>query len=176
MREPHGIIQYIEIKLHLSFIFRLELSDFQFHCNHCLQASVVKQQVDEVLPAIHFQSVLVPHKRKVRSELHQKRADILDDRLFQLIFRMFLSQPDKIQHILVFYGKHRLVAGVFGQRGIKVALSEQKVLICFQFYLVYQHILSPTVFLSRQNIELSLLRLLALSQNNDMLRPANFSN
>ena len=57
----------------------------------------------------------------------------------------------------------------FSLRGIKYALSKQEVLIRLQFYFVYQHILCPSVFLCRQDVELTLLSLLTLSQNDDML-------
>ena len=49
------LFQYIEIKLHLPFALRLELSDFQLNGYHCLQATVVKQQIYKILPAVHLQ-------------------------------------------------------------------------------------------------------------------------
>lgn len=61
-------------------------------------------------------------------------------------------------------------------RVIKYALSKQEILIRLQFYFVYQHVFRPSVFLGRQDVELPLLRLLTFGQNDDMLRPTNFSN
>ena len=41
MRQLNRLIQDIEIKLHLPFVLRLKLTDFQLHGYHCLQATVV---------------------------------------------------------------------------------------------------------------------------------------
>ena len=57
----------------------------------------------------------------------------------------------------------------FSLYGIKYALSKQEVLIRLQFYFVYQHILCLSVFLCRQDVELTLLSLLTFGQNDDML-------
>ena len=41
LKKINRLIQDIEIKLHLPFVLRLELTDFQLHGYHCLQATVV---------------------------------------------------------------------------------------------------------------------------------------
>ena len=147
VRQSYGVVQHIQVKFHLAFILRQELADFQFNRYHGLQTPVEQQQIYEVFLSVHFYPVLVADKGEIGTELHEERADILYNRLFQFIFGMFFRKAHKVECIFVFQGKYGLALYLLRQGRVEVALTEQIIFVGLCFYLVDKHIFRPAVFL-----------------------------
>ena len=84
---------------------------------------------------------------KLISLLHEERADILYNRLFQFVFGMFFRKAHKVECIFVFQGKYVLVLYLLRQGHVEVALTEQIIFVGLCFYLVDKYIFRPAVFL-----------------------------
>lgn len=76
--------QPTEVKLHLTFVFRLEASLLQLHNDQTFQFAVVEKEVDvEVIP-VELNTFLASHKREGGTHLQEKRLQFAQDGILKI--------------------------------------------------------------------------------------------
>lgn len=103
-----GIVQ---IKVHLSGIGVAELADLEVDDQQGFEPAVEKQQVDSELGVVQLQTALAADEGEVVAEFQQEIGQMLDQRLFEIGFGVFVLEVEKLQD-------ERVLDGLLGRDDI----------------------------------------------------------
>ena len=141
---------------------------------HCSRRWKSKQ-VDEKLPAVHFQPELAADEGEEATHGAQELFDAAHQRALQLAFGMLLAEFEKVEGILILDGQLCLGAQLGRQGLVEIGLAEQGLLIALVLDLVDQHVLGPAELLRHADVELAFKRIFASFQNDKVMAPSDFS-
>jgi len=94
-------LQPVQVKFHLPFVAGLEIADLQIQRHEAAELSMVKQQVEVVIPAVNLHPLLALHETETHAELQNKRLHLAQDGRFDVLLRVGVLQPKEIEQIRI---------------------------------------------------------------------------
>ena len=137
--------------------------------------TVIEQQVDEELLALHVQPVLTPHEGEPPTHLDEEFLNTGHDRPFQFSFVMFLAKFEEAKGVFILHRQLGLMAVLLRNNLVEVGLVEERLLVGLVLDLVDEHVLRPPELAGHADVELPFKGVLALLQNGEIMAPAYFS-
>src|SRR5580658_3604005 len=115
-----------------------------------------EEEVNEIFLSGDLQSILAPDERKHAAHFEKEGLDLRQNCLLKLPLSMFVGEFQKVERVLVFYRKFRLVAYVLWQCLVEARLIQPCLLVGSILDLMDQHVLGPTEPLRPPEVKLTL--------------------
>ena len=100
---------------------------------------------------------------------------VLEDRLFELVLGMLVSEFEKTESVVVLDCKYGLRLQLSGQVFLEILLTEDRFFKSLIFNLVDKYVFRPAKTLGHQEVKVALIWVFALFKNDIIMRPTNFS-